>query len=67
MSWNYRIIARDGFFMVHEVYDDGRSWTEEAASPVGDSLNELADDIARFVAALGLPALIEKDGYLEDF
>jgi hypothetical protein len=65
MTWNYRVIhTTDGeeeFFAIYEVYydDNGRpeARTEEPAHPAGETLEELADDLQAYQAALQQPVL----------
>lgn len=74
MSWNHRVIKHsqlmsDGveetWFSIHEVYynEDGslQSYTESPVEPVGESLLELSEDLARFQKALAKPVLNPMD------
>lgn len=67
MSWNYRIMTLDGgkTFEIHEVYysRDGipNSYTENAISPVGDSITELMDDLTYMMEAFKKPILTPED------
>lgn len=71
MSWNYRVIRSivDGTLGVHEVYygpnyiSESVSWTEDAVTPTGDSLEELRHDLEMMLTALSKPIMREvKDG-----
>lgn len=66
MTWNHRVVRKQGLLQVYEVYYDelGRpaSVTETAVSPMGDNLQELASEIKAFAKALSKPILdFEKD------
>jgi hypothetical protein len=60
-SWNYRMTRRvvDGepIFEVREVYYDDKGeingWTENPASPAGDTKLELMDAISRMSSCIG--------------
>jgi hypothetical protein len=69
-TWEYRVMRRvvkmpdgkdDEFFGIFEVYydEDGKTqgWTEAYAYPLGETLEELQDDVAHFMKALQLPVL----------
>ncbi len=65
MPWNYRVVeSRDGY-SVRAVYykDDGllmiEGYSSEPAVPQGDSLQELVDELSRFIAATEQPVLSE--------
>lgn len=76
MTWNNRVIrttytdkfGTDYTFAIHEVYYNERGeithWTERAIIPSGDSFTELYVDLRRYVFALNLPVLEERDGTL---
>ncbi len=61
MSWNYRVVERNGFFNIHEVYYDenGVPWscTAEPSFPQGETLEELQEDTAWYQNALTKPVL----------
>jgi hypothetical protein len=65
MTWNYRVVrTTDGeeeSFAIYEVYydDDGRpeACTEDPAHPSGETLEELAEDLTYYQAALSQPVL----------
>jgi hypothetical protein len=65
MTWNYRVVrTTDGeaeTFAIYEVYYDGdgrpEARTEEPASPAGETLKELAEDLTCYQAALSQPIL----------
>jgi hypothetical protein len=65
MTWNDRVVRTtngdEEGFAIYEVYDDdnGRpeARTEEPAHPAGETLEELADDLQAYQAALQQPVL----------
>ncbi len=61
MSWNYRVLFKDGVYMVHEVsYDDEgniEAWTKNPVCPRGQSIEELARDFDLYRLALDKPPL----------
>jgi len=65
VSWNYRIIERDGEFAIHEVfYDkDGRvtGWTETPVYPRAESLEDLALELARYSEAVNKPVILDEE------
>jgi hypothetical protein len=71
MTWNYRImrtLCPDGTpsYGIHEVYygQDGevRNWTANDVGPHGETLEELASDLAHVFDALRKPVLDQKTG-----
>jgi hypothetical protein len=65
-DWNYRVmrhIEPDGreWLAIHEVrYDaagEPKGWTEEEASPGGETLDDVRADLKHMLAALELPVL----------
>ena len=66
MTWNYRVFQEDdGQYVIREVFytEDGAilSCTVNAVEPFGSTLEELAQSIDDFKAALALPVLTLKD------
>ena len=71
MSWNYRVIEHETYdeivnkwfvhYQIHEVYYDEHGenqWmTTEGCDPYGDTLEELAENVALMRQAFGRPAL----------
>lgn len=61
MTWNYRVLVKEGQYNIHEVYydDDGNpeAFTEDSVGPSGGSLEELKEDVRYFSEALSLPVL----------
>ena len=68
--WNYRVIRKHHpepdsvTYHVHEVYyrDDGGidGWTQESVAPMGETAEELREDIRYFMHAFRRPILEEK-------
>lgn len=61
-TWNYRVFREeDGDYLIREVFydNDGRilGCTEDAVTPFGQSIDELAQNIEWFKEALDLPVL----------
>jgi hypothetical protein len=60
MTWNYRVMVRDGRYAIYSVYyEDGRI-TSCSVDPMyldGESLEELAGELERFGQALLKPVL----------
>ncbi len=66
MEWNYRVFhEKNGDYTIREVYydDDGSiiACTDNPAEPMGESLEELAQDLKWFGEALMLPILTMAD------
>ena len=74
MTWDYRVVRepyehQDGttedVLTVREVYYDGDgaidAWSAEPSSPTGATLDELAQDLEWFSAALNKPILDAAD------
>lgn len=75
--WNHRVIKHtktstitgspetETWFSIHEVFYDENGhpngYTEDAVSPFGETLLELADDLVSFQAALSKPVLVHED------
>ena len=66
MNWNYRVCKKvddigDVLFEVHEAYYNNAgelcAMTNEAVAPIGETLEELADDIKKMLAAFDAPVL----------
>jgi hypothetical protein len=61
MTWNYRVMVRDGRYAVHAVYyaDDGRitTWSAEPMDLSGESVEDLSEELERFRRALSEPVL----------
>lgn len=72
MSWNYRIVTRDGgaSYGIHEVYYhlDGtiRVWTEEPNAPFGEDPRELREELEMMLRATERPYLEEIAGVLHE-
>jgi hypothetical protein len=66
MTWNYRVFREEnGEYVIREVFyrEDGAisGCTENSVEPMGESLEELAADLAHFQRALTLPVLTIAD------
>jgi hypothetical protein len=61
MTWNYRVMAKDGELAVHEVFyrADGsvEGWTENPVFPRATSLVELKAEMQRYAEALAKEVL----------
>jgi hypothetical protein len=60
MTWDDRVVRTADGYTIYEVYDDGggpEACTEDPASPFGETLEELADDVRYYLAALQQPVL----------
>ena len=66
MTWNYRVMHRDGRYAVHSVYygDDGRitDWSAEPMQLTAESVEDLAEEFERFRRALSEPVLDYETG-----
>ena len=55
MTWNYRVVSKDGQYGVHEVYYDEQgeptSVSESSVVPVADSVAELRECLETLLAA----------------
>jgi hypothetical protein len=66
MEWNYRVFReKDGDYTIREVFYDANgsifACTENAVEPMGESLEELAQDLEWFREASTLPVLTLAD------
>jgi hypothetical protein len=69
MSWNYRVLRKNyngaEYFEIHEVYYDSNgkpdSCTERAISPMGDTVEELKNEIEKIKKSFDLPVLNYED------
>ena len=67
-TWNYRVLERkdkktgENPYAIHEVYynEEGKpdGCTENAVAPMGESLEELNNDIVHYLRALKKPVLV---------
>jgi hypothetical protein len=64
MTWNYRVVhtadvAGESYAIYEVYYDNGRpsSRTEHPSYPAGETLEELAEDLRHYQAALQQPVL----------
>ena len=68
--WNHRVIHKyhektdDHTYHIHEVYYDDNGtiegWTKSPVEPMGETPNELREEIRYFIKAFQKPILIEK-------
>jgi hypothetical protein len=78
MSWNYRIVRRQGeppyedytYFGVVEVYYDENgepmSWTKDDMAPVADNASEMREVLQMMLSACDKPALeVSESGLTE--
>lgn len=64
-TWNYRVTMTRGVdedvYQIREVYydDDGQpsSWSTDPITPLGESWQELAEDLVKMQRAVSVPAL----------
>ena len=52
MSWNYRVVKKDGMYAIHEVYySDGKvvGITEDGVAPTGETKLEVVEDLVRML------------------
>ena len=66
MTWNHRVMLdRYGYHTIREVYyhADGtiENWTADPVHPMGETPDELAHELARFIRALNEPVLNEEE------
>lgn len=61
MTWEYRVLERDGELAIYEVYyyEDGRiqGHGESATFPAGETLEALQANCESYIAALAKPVL----------
>ena len=61
MSWNYRVLDRDGELAVYEVYyrEDGsvKGHSLAPSFPRGEDLNDLKEELSLYSEALNKPIL----------
>lgn len=54
MSWNFRLVERDGHFAVHEAYYDEagevRAWTRSPVTVSGDAIADIEWMLERMLA-----------------
>ena len=64
MHWNHRIMKRTDiygcpYYTIHEVYygkdNQPDTWTEQPVYPVGNTIEELRDDLERMLEAFAKP------------
>lgn len=74
-KWNYRLMRHtDAFgreyFAIHEAYynDVGEvtAWTDDAASPMGENVDEVRGDLERMLRALDYPVIEVKHEAVQD-
>ena len=68
MTWNYRVLQRtdektgEKTYAIHEVYYDKtgkpEACTEDAVAPMGETPEELREDMEHYLVALKNPILV---------
>lgn len=69
ITWNYRVIHKiengEHTYAIHEVYynENGEPWnvTVNSTAPLGETLQELLDDLEHYIDAINRP-ILEFDG-----
>ena len=61
MSWNYRVVSKDNFVQIHEVYYDKygnkKMVSQEGISPAAETKEELEKELKKMKKAFDLPTL----------
>jgi len=68
MSWNYRVIRKEIFgeehYVIHSVYYDKdgniQSWSADPSVPMGETLEELKDDLEKMLYGITDREIIDK-------
>jgi hypothetical protein len=64
MTWNYRVMNKDGEFAIYEVFyrDDGsvEGYTDSPVFPRADSASGLIEEFRRYTEALGHEVLMHE-------
>lgn len=64
MTWNYRVMNKDGEFAIYEVFyrDDGsvEGYTDSPVFPRADSASGLIEELRRYAEALGHEVLMHE-------
>ena len=71
MTWEYRILRRETiygeeYFEIHPVFD-GKSWSKDPETPIGDTPEDLKNDLKRMLKAFDKPILIETGDNLKNY
>ncbi|MFZ6876425.1 hypothetical protein ACO0LF_30605 [Undibacterium sp. Di27W] len=64
MTWNYRVMSKDGQLAIYEVFYKNEEVVGSTAEPVtlrADSIEEMKEESVRYLAALELPILEFED------
>ena len=62
MTWDYRVVNRDGEFGIYECYyDEGTLITEDPIEPYGETAEELFSDMLKQLEAFTKPTLHWED------
>jgi hypothetical protein len=63
--WTYRVIQKEGAYAIYEVYYDDQgtveAWTESPVAAIGETLEELRQDLEWQLEALDEPVLEESE------
>jgi len=69
MTFNYRVIKREGILEIHEVYYNDKGeiefWDESPSWPIGNDIKELLEDLSKYESATELP-ILDEDEMLND-
>jgi hypothetical protein len=60
MTWNYRIIYKEGGFQIHRAFYDGEKVvgiTEDSSRPYGETFADFSRDLKKFYEAVQKPVL----------
>lgn len=70
MSWNYRVINKNGIYGIKEVYyednNEIKAWSQDFMYPYGENIEELKRDFELFQRALSKPIMIEENDKLTE-
>lgn len=65
MSWNYRVMCRNGELSIYEVYyrDDGtiEGYSAAPTFPAGETVEELSENCRQYLSALEKPILLYEE------
>lgn len=70
MFWNYRVMVKDEYFQIHEVYYEGDkpvSYTDKPITISSDNFNHLDGILDKIKQALNQPVLHYGDKFPEEY